>query len=93
LVNRLAELQIYKKKSPVIRGDLQFIYKDKSKADFKNIVGVRWIDDPEGPVYVAEKPLWEEQHTEIGENGEEVKMSYKEMSDLYVAGIDAIDIG
>ena len=93
LVNRLAELQIYKKESPVIRGDLQFIYKDKSKADFKNIVGVRWIDDPEGPVYVAEKPLWEEQHTEIGEDGEEVKMSYKEMSDLYVAGIDAIDIG
>jgi hypothetical protein len=93
LVDRLARLQIAKETSPVIRGDLQFLYKGGKDQDLKNIVGVRWIDDPNGPIYVSEKPIWEGEHTEIDEQGKEITMTYKEMSNLYVAGIDGIDIG
>lgn len=93
LVDRLAKLQVAKETSPVIRGDLQFVYKGGKDQDLKNIVGVRWIEDPNGPIYVSEKPIWEEEHTEINDQGKEIIVTYKEMSNLYVAGIDGIDIG
>lgn len=70
---------------PVQNGELRFIYKNASngiRAD--NIKGVDWSPGNNGKIHIIEKPLWE-----INNKG----ISYKEMSNLYVAGIDSIDIG
>lgn len=93
LNNQLAKIKIFKQGPKIQRGDLQFIYKSGSDRSLKNISGVKWIPDPKGPIRIIEKPLWEERITEIDEDGKEVVQSYSEMRNLYVAGIDSIDIG
>ena len=67
-----------KKETPTIqRGYMEFIYKDASR-DRDSISGVRFKPHPQGPVYILEHPLEE---------------NNKKINNLYVAGVDGIDIG
>lgn len=91
LVNQLAQINLYKAGPKLERGDLQFVY--SGGRELKHVVGVKWIPDPNGPIVVAEKPLWETSHSEVNDAGDKIEVSYKEMRNLYVAGIDGIDIG
>ena len=70
-----------KKQAPLIqRGYMEFIYSGpERKREF--ITGVRFKPNPNGPIRILEHPLWEE-----GDNKEII-------NNLYVAGIDGIDIG
>jgi hypothetical protein len=56
---------------------MEFIYKDASR-DRDSISGVRFKPHPQGPVYILEHPLEE---------------NNKKINNLYVAGVDGIDIG
>ena len=87
LVNQLAQINLYKAGPKLERGDLQFTY--SGGQDLKHVTGVKWIPDPNGKIIVAQKPLWETKTTDEEGN----RVSYKEMKNLYVAGIDGIDIG
>ena len=67
-----------------------------------NIDGFKWIPNPNGKVKILEHPVWSELYKENVEKlrkkaedkGEEFTgQFYNEMNDLYVAGIDGIDIG
>ena len=91
ITNQIAKIKLYKQGPEIQRGDLQFIYNGEKV--LKNAVGVRWIPDPNGPIRVVQKPLWEENIETLNDKGEPVKESYSEMRNLYVAGIDSIDIG
>jgi hypothetical protein len=82
---------------------MQFIFKGPSR-DRKDITGVRFVPSQNGPIYILQHPLWEiSQGTDFepDESEEEYKnrkaiegeVSFNKMNNLYVAGIDGIDLG
>ena len=74
LAEQLAQIEIYKSVPIPRRGSL--IWK-RDENDMPN--GVKWVDNPDGKIFIAEHPLLSDEGTD-----------YK---NLYVAGIDSIDIG
>jgi hypothetical protein len=58
---------------------MEFVYSGPSRTR-DCITGVRFKPNPNGPVHILEEPLWE------SDDSEKIK-------NLYVAGIDGIDIG
>lgn len=104
LVEQISAIKFNKKHVPEIeRGYMKFIYKDPNhKRD--SITGVKFIPNPNGNVFILQHPLWEistGQDREPGETDEEYtnrkdleeSVSFNKMSNLYVAGIDGIDLG
>ena len=84
-------------------GRLMPIYKN-DKCKFKEIENFRWIPDQLSKLQILEHPIWsdlyrEQQNKErqkaesSGKNYEEDTQVYETMQDLYIAGIDGIDIG
>lgn len=84
-------------------GRLMPIYKN-DKCKFKEIENFRWIPDQLSKLQILEHPIWsdlyrEQQNKErqkaeaTGKNYEEDTQVYETMQDLYIAGIDGIDIG
>lgn len=73
-------IRIKKEAPPIKRGYMQFIYSSPDRKR-ENITGVKFIPNPNGSVYMLEEPLWEQ-----SEKADKI-------NNLYVAGIDGIDIG
>lgn len=101
VADQLAKIRLHKIGPKIQNGLLDYIYKN-SKHTLENIDGFRWIPMKEGKVHILEHPVWSDLYKqdiaklkrEAEENGVEFEMpSYNEMNDLYVAGIDGIDIG
>ena len=90
LTDQIARIRLLKEGPEIQHGELQFSYKQGSDRTIKNVSGVRWVPGREGQIHILEKPLWETGAT-VDEDGNEI--SYSEMRNLYVAGIDSIDIG
>lgn len=98
---QLAEIRLHKRGPRPTAGHLEYIYKN-SKQSLENITGFKWIPDHNGKVLILEHPVWTDlykqsmykKQEEAEENGEVLDITiYSEMHDLYVAGIDGIDIG
>lgn len=97
LTNQLAEIRLHKRGPRPERGTIDYIYKN-NKHSLDNINGFRWIPNKEGKVQILEHPVWSELYAEninrLKSEEEDFEAPvYKEMQDLYVAGIDGIDIG
>jgi len=79
---------------------MQFIFKGSSR-ERNNITGVRFVPNNSGPVYILQPPLWEiNNDKEPGESIEEYEERKQQdnpinekINNLYVGGIDGIDIG
>lgn len=98
---QLAEIRLHKRGPRPEAGYIDYFYKN-NKHTLDNIDGFKWIPNSNGKVLILEHPVWSDLYKEnitkqravAEENGEEFTMtSYNEMRDLYVAGIDGIDIG
>ena len=98
---QLAEIRLHKRGPRPVAGYIDYYYKN-SKHTIDNIDGYKWTPNPNGKVKILEHPVWSDLYKEAmakqqllaEENGEDFEMqSYNEMKDLYVAGIDGIDIG
>ena len=83
---QLAEIRLHKRGPRPEAGRLDFIFNSSDRQD-KNISGFKWTPHFEGKVLILEHPLWSELYEQAN------KTSYKKMDDLYVAGVDGIDIG
>lgn len=97
LASQLTNIKLHKLGPKIQRGDLQFTWKSGDRTNYKNISGVRWIQDNNGPIYIIEHPVWEDQYAKdlkatMEEESETVEIK-DVMKNLYVAGIDSIDIG
>ena len=98
---QLAEIRLHKRGPRPEKGYIDYFYKNnKHTAD--NIDGFKWIPNQNGKVQILEHPIWSDLYKEYvnkmkqeaEENGQEFEAPvYQEMHDLYVAGIDGIDIG
>lgn len=98
---QLAAIRLHKIGPRPVSGYIDYFYKN-GKHTYENIDGIKWIPNPDGKVKILEHPVWSDLYIEelqkkkliAEEKGEEFEMPvYKEMENLYVAGIDGIDIG
>ena len=79
IAEQIIAIRIKKEAPPIQRGYMEFTYSGpERKREF--ITGVRFKPNPNGPIRILEHPLWEETNQTVVRN-------------LYVAGIDGIDIG
>ena len=100
--DQIVRIRVMKQKPEIIRGYMQFTYNGPSR-NRENISGVKFIPKSNGPVHILQQPLWEisndKEPGESIEGYEERKQLEKDLdisnkiNNLYVAGIDGIDIG
>lgn len=76
---QIISIRIKKEAPSIQRGYMEFTYSGPERKR-ENITGVRFKPHPQGPVYILEHPVWEAKDQDIIRN-------------LYVSGIDGIDIG
>lgn len=100
IADQLAKIRLHKIGPRPQVGTIDYIYKS-NKHSLENIDGFRWLLNS-GKVQILEHPVWsdlykeqiEKQKREAEEQGIDFEAPvYTEMNDLYVAGIDGIDIG
>lgn len=100
IADQLAKIRLHKIGPRPQVGTIDYTYKS-NKHSLENINGFRWILNS-GKVQILEHPVWsdlykeqiEKQKKEAEEQGIDFEVPvYTEMNDLYVAGIDGIDIG
>lgn len=90
LSEQLANIRLLKIQPEIETGFLSYTYKNDNHTA-ENITGFRWHPHKGGHIHILEHPLW----TLEGKRDEEGKVIEKvpEMYNLYVAGVDGIDIG
>ena len=100
IADQLAKIYLHKIGPRPQVGTIDYTYKS-NKHSLENVNGFRWILNS-GKVQILEHPVWsdlykeqiEKQKKEAEEQGIDFEAPvYTEMNDLYVAGIDGIDIG
>lgn len=100
IADQLAKIRLHKIGPRPQVGTIDYTYKS-NKHSLENINGFRWLLNS-GKVQILEHPVWsdlykeqiEKQRKEAEEQGIDFEAPvYTEMNDLYVAGIDGIDIG
>ena len=104
LVEQISAIKFKKKEVPQVeRGIFKFNYSNPNhKRD--SITGVQFIPRKDGPVCILQHPLWEitqGEDKEPNESEDEYKtrkelegaVTFSKMNNLYVAGIDGIDLG
>ena len=100
IADQLAKIRLHKIGPRPQVGTIDYTYKS-NKHSLENIDGFRWLLNS-GKVQILEHPVWsdlykeqiEKQRREAEEQGIDFEAPvYTEMNDLYVAGIDGIDIG
>lgn len=100
IADQLAKIRLHKIGPRPQVGTIDYTYKS-NKHSLENINGFRWLLNS-GKVQILEHPVWsdlykeqiEKQKKEAEEQGMDFEAPvYTEMNDLYVAGIDGIDIG
>lgn len=99
ITEQLTKLRLFKETCPKIEtGFLDYTFKGNSHKR-ENINGFKWTEHVNGKVKILEHPLWTLGEIETGEYDEEKQEFKKEsvsqdkINNLYVAGIDGIDIG
>ena len=101
IAEQLAKIRLHKTAPKVESGLIDYTYKN-SQHSLENINGFRWIPNNKGKVQILEHPVWsnlyKEQQKKRKEEAQEQgipfeEVAYNEMTDLYVAGVDGIDIG
>lgn len=81
LSEQLININVHKIEPPqgkIQTGFLEYIYDGSGNHKLENVKGFKWIENPNGKIHVLEKPL----------NSED-----EQFRNLYVAGIDGIDLG
>ena len=100
IADQLAKIRLHKIGPRPQVGTIDYTYKS-NKHSLENIDGFRWLLNS-GKVQILEHPVWsdlykeqiEKQKREAEGQGIDFEAPvYTEMNDLYVAGIDGIDIG
>lgn len=78
IAEQIMSINIKKQAPEIQRGYMEFTYSNPDRKR-ESITGVRFKPHPNGPVYILEHPIEDDSHDKI--------------NNLYVAGIDGIDIG
>ena len=96
ITDQLAEIRLHKRGPRPQRGNLEYIFKT-GKQTKENIEGFKWTPNDKSKLQILEHPIWSKEFphspTYPYYDQETIGTQYKEMKDLYIAGVDGIDIG
>ena len=96
ITDQLAEIRLHKRGPRPQAGNLEYIFKT-GKQTKENIEGYKWTPNDKSKLRILEHPIWskEFQHSPTYKyyDPETIGNQYTEMKDLYIAGVDGIDIG
>lgn len=87
IAEQIATIRADRAGKPIEHGMLEYTFNGAHKKE--NITGFKWIKNASGKVHIYEHPVWTV--TEYDDLGRPI--TRPKMNDLYVAGIDSIDIG
>ena len=94
--DQLAEIRLHKRGPKPEKGNLEYIFKT-GKQTKENIDGFKWTPNVNSKLQILEHPIWsnEFKHSPTYKyyDQETIGTQYTEMKDLYIAGVDGIDIG
>lgn len=91
IAEQLTRIRALKECPPIDRGYIEYLYKNNHHTQ-ENITGFKWIPNNTAPIKILEHPLW----TLEPRKDEDGNMWYppkEPVRNLYVIGIDGIDIG
>ena len=92
IAQQLTNIRALKKCPPIERGILEYTYRE-GVHNAQNISGFKWIPNNNSNLSILEHPLWHLQE-KVDETGKVIWTPPREpIRDLYVIGIDGIDIG
>ena len=91
IAEQLTNIRALKKCPPIETGFLEYKYKDGAHVE-QNLDGFKWIPNPNGKIKILEHPLWTLPEKR-DEDGNIIWRPPERIRDLYVIGIDGIDIG
>ena len=91
IAEQLTNIRALKKCPPIETGFLEYKYKDGAHIE-QNLDGFKWIPNPNGKIKILEHPLWTLPEKR-DEEGNVIWRPPERIRDLYVIGIDVIDIG
>ncbi len=96
ITDQLAEIRLHKRGPRPEKGNLEYIFKT-GKQTKENIDGFKWTPNNNSKLQILEHPIWssEFKHSPTYKyyDPETIGTQYNEMKDLYIAGVDGIDIG
>ena len=96
ITDQLAEIRLHKRGPRPQRGNLEYIFKT-GKQIKENIDGFKWTPNDKSKLEILEHPIWSREFqnspTYKYYDPETIGTQYNEMKDLYIAGVDGIDIG
>ena len=91
IAEQLTNIRALKKCPPIETGFLEYKYKDGAHIE-QNLDGFKWIPNSNGKIKILEHPLWTLPEKR-DEEGNVIWRPPERIRDLYVIGIDGIDIG
>lgn len=91
IAEQLTNIRALKKCPPIETGFLEYKYKDGAHVE-QNLDGFKWIPNSNGKIKILEHPLWTLPEKR-DEEGNVIWRPPERIRDLYVIGIDGIDIG
>ena len=91
IAEQLTRIRALKQCPPIETGFLEYSFKDGKHAE-ENINGFKWIPNVNGKIKILEHPLWT-LPVKKDEDGNVVWTPPDRIKNLYVIGIDGIDIG
>lgn len=91
IAEQLTNIRALKKCPPIETGFLEYKYKDGAHVE-QNLEGFKWIPNQNGKIKILEHPLWTLPEKR-DEEGNVIWRPPEKIKDLYVIGIDGIDIG
>ena len=96
ITDQLAEIRLHKRGPRPQRGNLEYIFKT-GKQTKENIDGFKWTPNDKSNLQILEHPIWSKEFVHSPTypyyDPETIGDQYREMKDLYIAGVDGIDIG
>ena len=94
--DQLAEIRLHKRGPKPEKGFLEYIFKT-GKQTKENIEGFKWTPNTNSKLQILEHPIWSDYFKQSPTykyyDPTTIGTQYKEMKDLYIAGVDGIDIG
>lgn len=91
ITDQLTRIRALKQSPPIEVGYLDYQYKNDRHTE-ENIVGFKWKPDLTQKLKILERPIWELPPREL-EDGQMWNPPTEKINNLYVIGIDGIDIG
>lgn len=94
LAEQLTKIRALKQCPNIDTGFFRFIYKNKGgRLESQNVESVQWQSSKLGKVRILEHPLWVQNQKGVLDEDSDNSLPTEPLKDLYVCGVDGIDLG